>query len=88
MHTLLHIYGPFAIHSYGLMIALGLLLFMFLTRRDPRYITLNLDAHFSMILSVGIIAAILGGRLLFYASYPDQIQSIMQFFAFYSFQSR
>ncbi len=83
MHTLLHIYGPFAIHSYGLMIALGLLLFMFLTRRDPRYSALNLDAHFSMILSVGIIAAILGGRLLFYASYPDQIQSVMQFFAFY-----
>jgi len=83
MHTLLHIYGPFAIHSYGFMIALGLLLFMFLTRRDPRYTTLKLDAHFSMIIAVGIIAAILGGRLLFFASYPDQIESVMQFFAFH-----
>ncbi len=83
MHTLLHIYGPFAIHSYGLMIALGLLIFMFLIRHDARYKTLKLESRFSMIMIIGIIAAIIGGRMLFFLSYPEQIRNMADFFAFY-----
>ncbi len=83
MHTLLHIYGPIAIHSYGLMIAIGLLLFMFLLRKDPRYKAMHLEPHFSVIVMIGIIAAIIGGRLLFFFTHPEQLKTLFSFFAFY-----
>ncbi len=83
MHTLFHIYGPIAIHSYGLMIAIGLLIFMHLTRQDPRFKTLNLESHFSILVMIGIIAAIFGGRLLYFFTYPEMYRNPMSFFAFY-----
>jgi phosphatidylglycerol---prolipoprotein diacylglyceryl transferase len=83
MHTLFHIYGPIAIHSYGLMIALGLLLFMNLTRRDSRYKALHLEPHFSILIMIGIGAAVIGGRLLFFLTYPDLYTGPASFFAFY-----
>ena len=83
MHTLLHIYGPNAIHSYGLMIALGLLIFMYLMRRDPRFTTLNLEPHFGMLLIIGILAAVIGGRILYFFTHPEHFAGAASFFAFY-----
>ncbi len=83
MHTLFHIYGPFAVHSYGLAIAIGLLAFTFLFRRDRRFKELNLEKHYSEILFIGIIAAILGGRILFLLSSPDIIESPLELFTFW-----
>lgn len=83
MHTLLHIYGPIAIHSYGLMIAIGLLAFIYLCRRDPRFKALALAPSFSSILMVGIAAALLGGRTLYFYTYPHNYHGLTSFFAFY-----
>lgn len=83
MHTLFPIYGPFAIHSYGFMIALGLMLFIYLVQKDSRFKKLKLEEHFSSILMVGIAAALLGGRLLFYVTFPHQFPTLFSFFEFY-----
>ena len=81
-HTLLHICGPISIHSYGVMIASGLLLFNYLIRKDPRFSKLNLDSNFNEILLVGNLAALFGGRSLFLLSHPENIHS---FFAIITF---
>ncbi len=82
-HTLFHLYGPFAVHSYGLMIALGLLIFIYLMQRDSRFAKLNLEPYFTQILMVGIVAALFGGRILFAISHPELVTSLYDFFAFW-----
>lgn len=62
---LLPLYGPFAIHSYGLMIAIGFYLFLYFIQKDKRFKTLGLQDYFSTILFIGIIAGVVGARLLY-----------------------
>lgn len=83
MHTLFHIYGPIAIHSYGFMIALGLLCFIYLIQRDPRFHALHVEPYFNGLLIVGVCAALLGGRLLFFFTHPYLFENLASFFAFY-----
>ncbi len=60
---LLHVYGPVWIHSYGFMIVLGLIVFMYFSYRHPaRAIYLSAE-HYLGMLSWGIGAALVGGRL-------------------------
>lgn len=82
-HTLLHLFGPFAIHSYGLMIALGLLLFIYLVQKDRRFAALKLENRFSGILLWGIIAALLGGRILFFITNPDLLTGPLDLISFH-----
>src|ERR1700730_16604302 len=82
-HTLLPIYGPIAIHGYGLMIAIGLLIFMQLIQKDPRFHQLHLESHFTNIMLVGIVTGLLGGRILFFLIHPSAYQSFIDFFAFF-----
>src|SRR3990167_7545010 len=82
-HTLLHLFGPFSIHSYGLMIAIGLLVFIYLVQHDPRFKALKLEERFSSILMLGIFMALIGGRALFFMTNPTLISSPLDFFAFY-----
>lgn len=64
----MHIYGPLWIQSYGLMIILGFLTFLFLAYNDPRRTKIiNSDTFFNTIF-VGLISAIIGGRILFMIS--------------------
>ncbi|HEX2978348.1 MAG TPA: prolipoprotein diacylglyceryl transferase family protein [Candidatus Babeliales bacterium] len=63
--TLIHIYGPISIHSYGAMIALGLIIFSLLALNDPRREKILTTDLFIMLLIRGIIAAIVGGKILF-----------------------
>ncbi len=78
---ILHIYGPFSINSYGAMIALGLVLFLWLMTKDPRRKKLLSADQLSNVLMVAIGAALLGGRLLFYLSESHQIKNFLDFFA-------
>ena len=65
---LVHLHGPIWIYSYGTMIALGFLLFLFCMYRHPlRKKLMTADQYFN-VLFVGFIAAITGGRLLFVLS--------------------
>lgn len=63
--TLLHIYGPLAIHSYGVMIALGICVFTLCVINDRRRKQLVNEDQFVSLLIRGIIAATIGGKVLF-----------------------
>lgn len=67
---LLHIYGPIAINSYGLFIAIGVLLFVELVKRDPRFAQLGVADRFINIVIISGIVGLLGGRLLFMLTEP------------------
>lgn len=62
---LLHIYGPISINSYGFMIALGLLLFTYLTyTKKCRKKIIDGDTYLNSLV-LAIISAFIGGRVLF-----------------------
>lgn len=58
-----HIYGPIWVQGYGLMIAIGFLLFAYLTYKNPQRNALISTENFFNMLFLGLIAGIIGGRL-------------------------
>lgn len=80
MHPiLLPIYGSIAIHSYGVMIALGVLVFYYLQSSQTRlqkYITTD---DMQSILAYNIVAALIGGKLL-YVMFDPPGASLSEFF--------
>ena len=62
---LVHIWGPFSINTFGLFIALGLIVFTILVLQDKRARCLVTTEQFLNIFSIGFIAAIAGGRILY-----------------------
>ena len=82
-HTLFTIYGPICIHSYGLMIALGLLIFLYLIKRNTRFHELKLENKFTMIMIIGIIAGLIGGRILFLLGDPASFTQFLDLFSFW-----
>lgn len=75
-----HIYGPISIHSFGVMIAIGILAFILLMQRHPRFKTLLTIDQFHSILCYGIIAGVVGGRLLYTISSWDIMESPLEIF--------
>lgn len=62
---ILHLYGPFSIQSYGLMIAIGLVLATWCADRHPlrkRYMSSD---EFINLIILGACGALFGGRLLY-----------------------
>ncbi len=82
-HTLFNVYGPISVHSYGLMIAIGLLIFLYLIKRNPRFHALKLENSIMGILLVGVIAGLVGGRLLFLATAPEAFSGPFDLIAFW-----
>lgn len=66
---LIHLYGPISIHSYGLCICIGLIIYIFATKRllIPQFI--DEDLYVSLLL-LGIAAGIIGGRLFYICCNP------------------
>lgn len=62
---ILHIHGPMWIHTYGVMIAIAFLLFIFLTMRHPLRTKLIHKELFLNTLFLGLISGIVGGRLVY-----------------------
>lgn len=83
MRELIHIYGPFSIYSYGVAIAIGLLMFMWLMQQHPQFKKLNLAQHFASIMSIGVLAGFVGGRLLEILSTPEGSLNFSNFFEFW-----
>ena len=52
-------------------------------QKDQRFKQLALENRFSGILIVGILAALLGGRTLFFMTFPESYTQPQDFFAFY-----
>jgi len=61
---LIHIYGPVWIHSYGVVIALGFLMFLYLFYKDTKRCTIIQDDLFFNVVFIGLLAGIIGGRLI------------------------
>ncbi len=68
---LLSIYGPFSINSYGVAIAVGVCLFIWLIKRDSKAIALSIPDKIMDIVMISIGAGIIGGRLLYVISEPE-----------------
>lgn len=62
---ILHIWGPLWINSYGLMIACGFFVFVFLVLQHPLRKKVISKKVFIDTLLCGLVAGIVGGRLLF-----------------------
>ena len=80
---LIHIYGPFSIQSFGLIIAIGLLLFIWLTSKHVKAKKIMSSEQFSETILVGVISGILGGRLLFVAEAYWSMDSFFDIFRFW-----
>jgi len=65
---LFHIYGPFSIQWYGVMIVIGLSLFLLCASRHPLRKKYLSQEQFIAIVVHSIIAGIVGGRLLYLIS--------------------
>lgn len=62
---LLHIYGPIAIHSFGVMIALGLIITLYLLHADKKLMKLVSQDQLTSIFQIGFFAGVVGGRVYF-----------------------
>ncbi|MBV8660753.1 MAG: prolipoprotein diacylglyceryl transferase [Candidatus Dependentiae bacterium] len=62
---LLHIYGPIAIHSFGAMIVLGLMITLYLLHRDKPLQNLISEQQLTTIFQISFISGIAGGRIWF-----------------------
>ncbi len=60
--VLLHIYGPFFIHSYGVAIAIGLAAFYRAVIRHPQCQYIITHTQFHALINYGILLGIIGGR--------------------------
>lgn len=70
---LLHIWGPFSIQSYGLLIAMGILTACYLFLKDKRSKAIISSEQFNKVITFAIIIAIFGGRALFVIEEPSSI---------------
>jgi phosphatidylglycerol:prolipoprotein diacylglycerol transferase len=75
--TLIHIYGPLAIHSYGLMILIGLLCYTWLVLNNPRREKLLTKEQLFTILGYGIITGFVGGHLLYVLTENRTLQALV-----------
>jgi phosphatidylglycerol:prolipoprotein diacylglycerol transferase len=84
LKTILHIYGPFSINSFGTLIAIGVLVFIALVLRDPRAKKIIAPSVFIDTVALSIVLAILGGRLLFFATEGNMLAHWQEFFLVWS----
>lgn len=81
--VLLHIYGPFAINAYGFFVAVGLIVALILAKRDPRKQSLITDEQAITLLTGGVVAGILGARILYFILEPERLTHWYDIFAFW-----
>lgn len=65
---LLHIYGPLFVNSYGVALAIGLLLLVWRAQKDPILKKILTSDQLYTILMLGIFSGVIGGRLLYLAT--------------------
>lgn len=79
--VILHIWGPFAIQSYGFFIAVGAITFITLIQRDKRFAKLGLQTRFNTLFLLGAAAVLVGGRALHVMRHYDAYDSWIEWFA-------
>lgn len=83
-NELLHLFGPLSINIFGLIAAIGLLIFYWLIQKHPQFKALHLEHTFTTIMLIGAGAAILGGKLLYRFSESDVNSSFWDIFALWT----
>ncbi len=72
---LLHIYGPIAIHSFGLMIALGSIVILYLLQQDkPLHKIISVE-QLGTLFQLSFFSGMIGGRVLFLMTNSSMIES-------------
>ena len=85
MHReLIHLYGPLAINTFGLFIIIGLVVFSALILSDPKRSQLISTENYFNALSLAILTALIGGRLLFVITHWQTINSWWNIFEFWN----
>jgi len=80
--VLFHLFGPLSIHTYGVCIALGVLVALILATHNSLVKNNSLlEKHLLSLVNITIIAGIIGGRLLYVLSEPNQFTSWLDIFA-------
>ncbi len=84
MSLSLHIFGPFSLHIYGAMIALGvsafLVAFSFDTQRKK---LLTMDQVYTIV-ALSIVSGVLGGKLLYLAECMGNCTTVSELFSFWN----
>ena len=80
---LIHLHGSFGIQIYGLFIALGIIISVFLLKRNKRFTQLHLENTYLDIVGVSILAGCIGGRFLEVISEPALYPQWYDWFAFW-----
>jgi phosphatidylglycerol---prolipoprotein diacylglyceryl transferase len=78
--TILHIYGPFALHSFSVFIALGIALFIYKALKHPQLKLLMSSSQFINFILEGTILALIGGRILYCLEEWHSFSSIWEMF--------
>lgn len=81
--VLLHIYGPFSIQAYGVIIALGLIFTAYLCQRNPLRARLMSYDQMTQAIVVLALSAIFGGRLLFVIEEWDNLDNFYEIISFW-----
>jgi len=81
--TILHIWGPLAIHAYGLLIAIGASIGMLIAKHDPKLKKIINFSDFLTAVQIMIISGYLGGRILCLISESLQSNDIWLLFKFW-----
>ena len=81
---LFHLYGPFAIHSFGVMIMIGLLLALFLLHRDQQLKEFITDEQLATIFQISFFGGIIGGRIWFLITNASMIEHWTECFTVWS----
>ena len=78
--VLFHIYGPFAIHSFGLMIVIGLIITLYFLEKDAKLQKLVSHNQLSTIIQMSLVAGIAGGRIWFLITNPIDATNWFDYF--------
>src|SRR5438477_9369423 len=78
------LYEPFAINIYGMFIALGIIVCMWLISFNKRYAQLHLQNRFASIVAVAVLAGIIGGRFLDIITSPHNYRYISDWFTIWN----
>lgn len=81
---LLHIYGPIAIHSFGVMIVLGLMITLYLLHRDKPLQKLISDEQLTTLFQISFFAGIAGGRIWFLMLNSSMMSHWTDYFSIWS----
>ncbi len=71
---LFHIYGPIAVHSFGLMIAVALTVTLYFLHKDQKIRAIVSCDELATIFQIGFFSGIIGGRAWFLITHADIIE--------------